>query len=61
MAVPKQSGKGDAVCYLPFEPPVPSRRIGMLYRKGSYRAAAFERIADEVRAVAAHTLSSGEG
>jgi LysR family hydrogen peroxide-inducible transcriptional activator len=32
------------VRYLPFGDPVPSRRIGMLYRKGSYRAETFTAI-----------------
>jgi LysR family hydrogen peroxide-inducible transcriptional activator len=46
LAVPR--GAGGTVRYLPFAEPVPSRRIGMLYRKGSYRAETFERIAEEV-------------
>ncbi len=46
MAVPKRTTKRDAVRYLPFDEPVPSRRIGMLYRKNSYRAETFARIAE---------------
>ncbi len=53
LAVPRRTAKNDAVRYLPFENPVPSRRIGMLYRSGSYREETFSRIADEVRRVAA--------
>ena len=49
LALPKQMAKGDAVRYLPFEAPVPSRRIGMLYRKGSYRAETFNRIGESVK------------
>ncbi len=52
LAVPRHTAKNDAVRYLPFTGPVPSRRIGMLYRSGSYREETFSRIADEVRRVA---------
>ncbi len=48
LAVPRGAGGSDTVRYLPFAAPVPSRRIGMLYRKGSYRAETFARIAEEV-------------
>lgn len=41
LAVPAKQGKDDAIRYLPFIAPQPSRRIGMLYRKGSYREQAF--------------------
>lgn len=61
LAVPKRSNQGNAVRYLPFESPAPSRRIGMLYRKGSYRMETFSRIADEVREVAARYITSGDG
>ncbi|MEN8169908.1 MAG: DNA-binding transcriptional regulator OxyR [Pseudomonadota bacterium] len=53
LAVPRRTSKSDEVCYLPFEHPAPSRRIGMLYRKGSYRAETFARIGDEVKVVVA--------
>jgi LysR family hydrogen peroxide-inducible transcriptional activator len=53
LAVPRRTTKSDAVRYLRFEPPVPSRRIGMLYRKGSYRAETFSRVGAEVMAAAA--------
>jgi LysR family hydrogen peroxide-inducible transcriptional activator len=49
LALPKRLTKGDAVQYLPFPEPAPSRRIGMLYRKGSYREETFLAIAETVR------------
>ncbi len=51
LAVPKRRGKRDAVVYLPFVEPVPTRRIGMLYRKGSYRQACFSALAETIREV----------
>ncbi|MEJ2106019.1 MAG: DNA-binding transcriptional regulator OxyR [Acidiferrobacteraceae bacterium] len=41
LAVPAKQRKSDPIRYLPFVDPKPSRRIGMLYRKGSYREEAF--------------------
>ena len=41
LAVPEKQTRQDAIRYLPFQEPKPSRRIGMLYRKGSYREQAF--------------------
>jgi len=41
LAVPAKRRKGDAVCYLPFENPRPTRRIGLLYRKNNYRSEVF--------------------
>ncbi len=49
LAVPKKQSKKDAIRYLPFKAPKPSRRIGMLYRKGSYRAEAFRNIQGLIR------------
>lgn len=49
LAVPKRRSKQDAVQYLPFEAPPPSRRIGLLYRKGSYREATFRAMAETIR------------
>ncbi len=46
LAVPEK--RDGAVCYLPFKKPQPSRRIGMLYRKGSYRADAFAAIGNSI-------------
>ena len=48
LAVPKRPLKGDAVRYLPFHSPMPSRRIGMLYRKSSYRQPLFAAIAEAI-------------
>jgi LysR family hydrogen peroxide-inducible transcriptional activator len=53
LAVPRPLRDDNTVSYLPFAPPAPSRRIGMLYRKGSYRAETFARLGDEVVAATA--------
>lgn len=49
LAVPKLRSKQDAVQYIPFASPPPSRRIGLLYRKGSYREASFRALAETIR------------
>jgi LysR family hydrogen peroxide-inducible transcriptional activator len=49
LAVPKQTRKDDTIRYIPFNKPQPTRRIGMLYRGGSYREKTFHIIADVVR------------
>lgn len=54
LAVPKPIRKNDSVRYLPFTEPQPTRRIGMLYRRGSYREAVFENVAQVIRARFAH-------
>lgn len=41
LAVPRKQTKKDPIRYLPFTDPQPRRRVGMLYRKGSYREKAF--------------------
>ena len=41
LAIPARSSEMDEIRYLPFIDPKPSRQIGMLYRKGSYREATF--------------------
>ncbi len=46
---------GSGICYLPFDTPVPSRRIGMLYRKGSYREEAFLKLQRLLQSVTWHT------
>ena len=38
LAVPAKRRKDDAVRYLPFDDPRPTRRIGLLYRNKSYRS-----------------------
>lgn len=53
LAVPKRSSRNDAVRYLRFAEPVPSRRIGMLYRRNSYRAGTFDRIGEVITALIA--------
>ena len=45
LAVPQQRNENDPIRYLPFAAPPPSRRIGLLWRKGSYRETAFRAIA----------------
>lgn len=41
LAVPTRTRKDDPIRYIPFNNPQPSRRIGLLYRKTSYREPAF--------------------
>ncbi len=48
LAVPKRRDMKDAVVYLPFSAPAPARRIGMLYRKGSYRHDCFKSLAETI-------------
>ena len=50
LSVPRRPLKSDNICYLPFSEPVPTRRIGMLFRKGSYREAACLKMAEVIRA-----------
>ncbi|MCW8827718.1 MAG: DNA-binding transcriptional regulator OxyR [Gammaproteobacteria bacterium] len=49
LSLPRRLTKSDPVQYLPFPEPQPSRRIGMLYRKGSYREEAFLALAETIR------------
>jgi LysR family hydrogen peroxide-inducible transcriptional activator len=49
LSVPKKRTKSDAVNYIPFCDPKPSRRIGMLYRKGSYREETYQKIAQVIK------------
>ncbi|MDH5649695.1 MAG: DNA-binding transcriptional regulator OxyR [Gammaproteobacteria bacterium] len=44
LAVPRKQTKNDTIRYLSFKEPKPIRRLGMLYRKGSYRKEAFTKI-----------------
>lgn len=44
LAVPAKHKTSDPVQYIKFAEPQPSRRIGMLYRKGSYREVAFKEL-----------------
>jgi len=55
LAVPAKQSAKDPVRYLPFKTPRPNRRIGMLYRRGSYRETTFLRLKETMRtAVAKH-------
>ena len=51
LAVPAKTTKGDAIQYLKFSDPKPNRRIGMLYRKNSYREGAFKNINELIRSL----------
>lgn len=44
LAVPPKPTKSDLIRYIPFVDPKPNRRIGILYRKGSYREPAIQAI-----------------
>jgi len=49
LAVPKVLNQDENIRYIPFSGTVPIRRIGMLYRKESYRAKTFESLAEVIR------------
>lgn len=49
LAVPKVRHDSDTIQYIPFSEPRPSRRIGMLYRQGSYREETYQRMAGVIR------------
>jgi len=49
LAIPKTVAKKDPVQYIEFSDPKPSRRIGMLYRKNSYRGDVFNNIGEVIR------------
>ncbi len=51
LALPSKRNKSDAVQYRPFTAPQPSRRIGMLWRRGSYREATFRALAQTICSV----------
>jgi LysR family hydrogen peroxide-inducible transcriptional activator len=36
----------ENICYIPFKKPMPTRKIGILYRKGSYREETYLKIAE---------------
>ncbi len=50
LAVPAKQTKKDAVRYIPFKHPKPSRRIGMLYRKGSHRGVTYQTLKTTIKA-----------
>ncbi len=49
LSVPKRNLKNDSIRYLPFSKPAPTRRIGLLYRKGSYRDVTCFKVAEVIR------------
>ncbi len=49
LAVPKKRHPSDTINYIPFSEPKPTRRIGMLYRKGSYREETYQKIAQVIK------------
>lgn len=56
LAVPAKRKTRDPVQYITFAEPQPSRRIGMLYRKGSYREVAFKELQQMIKESVAATL-----
>jgi len=48
LAVTKYINTADNINYIPFAKPIPSRRIGMLYRKGSYRKKTYQCLAQVI-------------
>ena len=51
LAVPAKNKLSDLVQYIVFDEPQPSRRIGMVYRKGSYRETAFKQLQQLIRQI----------
>lgn len=51
LAVPQEQNKQDPIKYIEFSDPKPNRRIGMLYRKNSYREGAFSNIGELIKSV----------
>lgn len=51
LAVPAKLKKSDEVRYIEFSDPKPNRRIGMLYRKNSYREETFNNINELIKSV----------
>jgi len=49
LAVPSHTRKDDPIHYIQFNHPQPSRRIGLLYRKGSYRETTFITLTEIMR------------
>ena len=60
LSIPKRFRKDDPISYVPFSNPKPSRRIGMLYRKGSYREETYKTLA-EVFAAAGYRSFDRDG
>lgn len=51
LAVPAKTTKSDPLRYIEFSDPKPNRRIGMLYRKNSYRQETFNNVAELIQSV----------
>jgi len=51
LAVPVKQNKNSDVSYLPFNDPKPNRRIGLVYRKNSYREETFSKLNELIRSV----------
>lgn len=56
LAVPREAS--DTIRYIPFEAPQPTRRIGLMHRKGSHRIEAFTAVAEVIRESAAERTST---
>lgn len=51
LAVPTKTRKADLIQYIEFSDPKPNRRVGMIYRKNSYREDTFIEISELIRSV----------
>ena len=51
LAVPTKTNKADEIRYIEFSDPKPNRRIGLLYRKNSYREEAFNNIGELIKSI----------
>jgi LysR family hydrogen peroxide-inducible transcriptional activator len=51
LAVPRKTTKADTIRYIEFSDPKPTRQIGMLYRKNSYREETFNNISELIKSV----------
>lgn len=51
LAVPSKTTKSDNIRYLEFDEPKPNRRIGMIYRKNSYREETFHNMNELIKTV----------
>ena len=56
LAIPAKHKTSDPVQYITFTNPQPSRQIGMLYRKGSYREVAFKALQKMIKESVASAL-----
>lgn len=56
LAIPKKQKKGDMIQYIAFNDPKPNRRVGLLYRKGSYREETFKKIKEAICSVIPEAL-----